>query len=304
MPKNLPMAILGKTGLDVTRLGFGAMEIRDLADLPEDRSLTGKQAQMMLNAVLDSGINFLDTSIDYGRSEEIIGKYISHRRSEFYLASKCGCPALPDLLGGGHVFTRENIVAGVNQSLERLNTDYIDIIQLHNPTVEDVEKGDLVSVLNDLRRDGKVRWIGVSATLPHLSTFIEWQVFDEFQIPYSALLRNHEDVISTASDIGMGTVIRGGVSKGEPGVSGVSRPDAWSKFDEANLDDLREDGESRTAFVLRFTLSHSQIHTIIVGTQNRMHLDENVAVAQRGPLSIDVYEEAKRRLSAVGVGSE
>ena len=292
MPKNLPMAILGKTGLDVTRLGFGAMEIRDLADLPEDRSLTGKQAQMMLNAVLDSGINFLDTSIDYGRSEEIIGKYISHRRSEFYLASKCGCPALPDLLGGGHVFTRENIVAGVNQSLERLNTDYIDIIQLHNPTVEDVEKGDLVSVLNDLRRDGKVRWIGVSATLPHLSTFIEWQVFDEFQIPYSALLRNHEDVISTASDIGMGTVIRGGVSKGEPGVSGVSRPDAWSKFDEANLDDLREDGESRTAFVLRFTLSHSQIHTIIVGTQNRMHLDENVAVAQRGPLSIDVYEEA------------
>ena len=304
MPKNLPMAILGKTGLDVTRLGFGAMEIRDLADLPEDRSLTGKQAQMMLNAVLDSGINFLDTSIDYGRSEEIIGKYISHRRSEFYLASKCGCPALPDLLGGGHVFTRENIIAGVNQSLERLNTDYIDIIQLHNPTVEDVEKGDLVSVLNDLRRDGKVRWIGVSATLPHISTFIEWQVFDEFQIPYSALLRNHENVISTASDTGIGTVIRGGVSKGEPGVSGVSRPDAWSKFDEANLDDLREDGESRTAFVLRFTLSHSQIHTIIVGTQNRMHLDENVAVAQRGPLSMDVYEEAKRRLSAVGVESE
>lgn len=304
MAKNLPMAILGKTGLDVTRLGFGAMEIRDLADLPEDRSLTGKQAQMMLNAVLDSGINFLDTSIDYGRSEEIIGKYISHRRSEFYLASKCGCPALPDLLGGGHVFTRENIIAGVNQSLERLNTDYIDIIQLHNPTVEDVEKGDLVSVLNDLRRDGKVRWIGVSSTLPHLSTFIEWQVFDEFQIPYSALLRNHENVISTASDTGIGTVIRGGVSKGEPGVSGVSRPDAWAKFDEANLDDLREDGESRTAFVLRFTLSHSQIHTIIVGTQNRMHLDENVAVAQRGPLAMDVYEEAKRRLSAVGVGPE
>ena len=115
MAKNLPMAVLGKTGLDVTRLGFGAMEIRDLADLPEDRSLTGKQAQMMLNAVLDSGINFLDTSIDYGRSEEIIGEYISHRRSEFYLASKCGCPALPDLLGGGHVFTRENIIAGVNQ---------------------------------------------------------------------------------------------------------------------------------------------------------------------------------------------
>ena len=304
MAKNLPMAVLGKTGLDVTRLGFGAMEIRDLADLPEDRSLTGKQAQMMLNAVLDSGINFLDTSIDYGRSEEIIGKYISHRRSEFYLASKCGCPALPDILGGCQVFTSDNIIAGVNQSLERLNTDYIDIIQLHNPTVEDVEKGDLVSVLNDLRRDGKVRWIGVSSTLPHLSTFIEWQVFDEFQIPYSALLRNHENVISTASDTGIGTVIRGGVSKGEPGVSGVSRPDAWAKFDEANLDDLREDGESRTAFVLRFTLSHSQIHTIIVGTQNRMHLDENVAVAQRGPLAMDVYEEAKRRLSAVGVGPE
>ncbi len=87
------MAILGETGIEVTRLGFGAMEIKDLADVSEDRSLTGEQAQIMLNAVLDSGINFIDTSIDYGRSEEIIGKYISHRRSEFYLASKCGCPA-------------------------------------------------------------------------------------------------------------------------------------------------------------------------------------------------------------------
>src|SRR6478735_324625 len=85
---DLPKRQLGRTGLEVTMLGYGAMELRGA---PRARDTTDAQAETILNAVLDAGINYIDTSIDYGVSEERIGRYISHRRSEYYLASKCGC---------------------------------------------------------------------------------------------------------------------------------------------------------------------------------------------------------------------
>ena len=85
---------LGKTGLYVTVLGFGAMELRGPGSaIRNGRPIEPAQAEKVLNSALDNGINFVDTSIDYGSSEELIGEYIAHRRSEYYLASKCGCNA-------------------------------------------------------------------------------------------------------------------------------------------------------------------------------------------------------------------
>jgi aryl-alcohol dehydrogenase-like predicted oxidoreductase len=81
--------VLGVTGADATILGYGAMELRGRPRGPE---IAGEDAGRLLNAVLDGGINLIDTSPDYGRSEELIGTYIGHRRDEFFLASKCGCP--------------------------------------------------------------------------------------------------------------------------------------------------------------------------------------------------------------------
>src|ERR1043166_2756875 len=81
---------LGRTGLQVTALGYGAMEVRG-SRIWGGRPVTEEQAATILNAVLDSGINFLDTANDYGRSEEFIGKFLSGRRGEFYVATKCGC---------------------------------------------------------------------------------------------------------------------------------------------------------------------------------------------------------------------
>lgn len=293
MPARLPTAVLGRTGLKVTRLGYGAMELRGE---PRGRPVTEEQAGAILNAVLDYGINFIDTSNDYGRSEEHIGRHVSHRRSEYYLATKCGCrPG-----GGEHIWTRENLFRCLNESLQRLKTDYVDLMQLHNAGVSDCEQGGLVEALQEMRRQGKVRGIAASTTLPNLPTYIEWGVFDEFQIPYSALQRDHEGWITRAADAGIGTVIRGGVAKGEPG-SGQGRGEVWAKFDEAGLDELREEGESRTAFMLRFTLAHPKVQTIIVGTRSLEHLRDNAQAAQRGPLSPAIYAEARRRLDAAGV---
>src|SRR5918996_1157922 len=120
----LPTRTLGRTGLEVTALGYGAMELRGA---PRGRDISPDQAQIVLNAVLDQGITFIDTSIDYGQSEELIGRFIAARRSDFILASKCGslvgaAPAPPGERNP-HIFTRENIIAGVNQSLARMKTD-------------------------------------------------------------------------------------------------------------------------------------------------------------------------------------
>src|SRR4051794_36507553 len=84
----LPKRELGRTGLQVTMLGYGAMELRGA---PRGRDVTEEQAETILHAVLDAGINYIDTSIDHGVSEERIGRYIADRRSDYYLASKCGC---------------------------------------------------------------------------------------------------------------------------------------------------------------------------------------------------------------------
>ena len=153
-----------------------------------------------------------------------------------------------------------------------------------------------------MKQQGKVRFIGCSSTHPHIETYINTGVFDVFQIPYSALERAHEQAITQAARSGAGTIIRGGVARGEPG-EGLGNQDRWATFEKANLDELRTEGESRTAFLLRFTLSHPNMHTTIVGTLIPKHLEENVRIAEQGPLPADVYEEAKRRLDAAAAAS-
>jgi aryl-alcohol dehydrogenase-like predicted oxidoreductase len=295
MAGQLPTATLGRTGLEVTRLGFGCALWR-----PDKPHWTEEQAGRVWGAALDAGINFFDTAYDYIYSEEWMGRSLASRYDEFHLATKGGCiDDRPADNGSTHLWTRENIFRGIETSLKRLGRDRVDILQLHNPTVDDVEAGGIVNALNDIRTQGMTRWIGVSTTLPHLPAFLESGAFDVMQIPYSALQREHEEWITKAAQAGVGIIIRGGVAQGEAGV-GRGASETWSKFEEARLDELLEEGESRSAFVLRFTLAHPDIHTTIVGTTRLEHLQENLDAAIKGPLSDEVYAEAKRRLDAAG----
>lgn len=296
---DLPKHLLGQTGLEVTSLGYGAMELRALDEA---------SAGAILNAVLDAGINFIDTSIDYGRSEELIGRCISQRRSDYFLASKCGC--VPGGSGGDHVHTAANVRAGVEHSLRLLKTDHLDLVQFHRSLTEAEfnEQGALQEVLR-LRDEGKVRFVGVSGTLPHMSAQIDMGVFDAFQVPYSALQREHEAVIAKASAAGAGIIVRGGVARGAPSdwerqyymLRTETMRDRW---DEARLDELLGGGMTRMEFMLRFTLSNSDLDTTIVGTKSVEHLAGNVAAALAGPLPADVLAEAKRRLAAAGSAPE
>jgi aryl-alcohol dehydrogenase-like predicted oxidoreductase len=271
------------------------------------RTISQDEATAVLNAVLDGGVNLIDTSPDYGPSEELIGGAIAGRRGEYVLATKVGCPVVTEA-GSGHVYTRENIVAAVEQTLRRMRTDHLDIVQFHgSPSRATLEEHDAIGVLRELQQQGKVRFIGMSGTIPNLADQVAMGVFDEFQIPYSALQREHETLITEAARGGAGTVIRGGVARGAPAEDkgwNIRRlpevPDERPRatWESAGLDGLL-DGMSRMEFMLRFTLTHPDVHSTIVGTANLEHLRANLEVARKGPLAADLYAEAKRRLDAV-----
>jgi len=300
---SLETRTLGRTRATVTKLGYGAMELRS-------SRLDHDDVDALLNQVLDAGVNMIDTSPDYGASEEHIGRAISHRRDEYFLASKCGCP-VGEVVGDGgpagreHVFTADNVRAAVEQSLRRMRTDHLDLVQFHlSPSPDTMTEHDALAELVACRDEGKVRFLGVSGTLPNLPDQIAMGVFDAFQIPYSAVEREHEASISEAADAGAGTIIRGGVARGFPEPR-ADYPERYqemirarnARFEQTAVDDLLGD-MSEMEFMLRFTLSHPDLHTTIVGTKNPEHFAANVAAAERGPLPDDVYAEAKRRFAA------
>ena len=292
---------LGETGLDVSVLGYGAMELRGpRSPIPKGRPVDPAQAEKVLNSVLDSGINLIDTSIDYGESEELIGKYVSHRRDEYLLASKCGCNADTTSVEEGnaprHIYTRENLIKGVELSLRRMNTDHLDLLQFHgSPPVE--LRDQAVQTLLDLKSDGKTRFIGVSDVLPTVTDFVEMGVFDVFQFPYSALDREHESLITQLANSGSGTLIRGGIARGEPG-HGLADPNLWAAWDKARLDELL-DGMDQFEFLLRFTISHPDLSTTIVGSLYPDHISRNIAAVSKGPLPESLCNEIKNRLENV-----
>jgi aryl-alcohol dehydrogenase-like predicted oxidoreductase len=280
---------LGRTGADVTILSYGAMELRGQPRGPE---IADEDAAALLNAVLDSGINLIDTSPDYGRSEELIGRYVGHRRDEFFLASKCGCPLRPPADAPPpypHDYSPANVRADVEQSLRRLGTDRLDLVQVHmSPSQATLAENQTVQALTELQAEGKIRFLGMSGILPELPDHIAMGVFDVFQIPYSAVQRDHEYLITEAASAGAGTLIRGGAARGAASEDknwstgplsqerGVGQRN-WETSGVAGL--LADAGMSNMEFVLRFTLSHPALSTTIVGTSNPAHLASNIAAA-------------------------
>jgi aryl-alcohol dehydrogenase-like predicted oxidoreductase len=176
-----------------------------------------------------------------------------------------------------------------------------------SPSRRQLDDDGTIEMLSVLRAEGKIRFIGMSGTLPNLPDHIAMGVFDAFQIPYSAVQREHEELITAAAAAGAGTLIRGGAARGAPaedkqwrqGPIGLTEGEGQRRWEASGVDDLLGD-MSRLEFVLRFTLSHPGLSSTIVGTSQVAHLSSNLAFAEKGPLPADLYEEAKRRLSPTG----
>lgn len=298
-----------KTDLYVSRLGYGSME---LAGPPLGRAIAEADAIRFINTIVDSGITYIDTSIDYGLSERLIGKALSHRRKDFVLASKCACAVGVEGAGDKHekhTYTGENVIAGIEQSLVRLKTDHLDVVQVHgDPTRKQLEDGGVIDALQKMKRDGKVRLIGISSRLPKLADFVSADYFDLVQVPYSPLQRTNEGVIALLKQSGKAIIARGVTGRGAPAKDWRTRPigtqdgyvkDLWQR---AGLDDILG-GMPRLEFMIRFVLAHDDIDVALVATTDPVHLAEDAAIAGKGPLDAAMVAEARRRLDAAGGGS-
>ncbi|TCT14648.1 aryl-alcohol dehydrogenase-like predicted oxidoreductase [Natranaerovirga pectinivora] len=296
---------LGNTDLNVTALGYGAMELREL-DASDVR-----QAEFLLNESLDRGINFIDTSPCYKGSEAFIGKTIAHRRSEYILATKCCCNLTGD--GPGHIFNRDTVLSNIENSLKLMKTDYLDLVQIHTPLPGDLgheDRDETIQTLLSLKDKGIIRYMGISfkngrsdeagypAEYSYISfkEYIKYNVFDTMQLVYGALTPMNELAITKAAHKGIGTIVRGVVKK------------YYDYYDElfikAKLDELIENGDNRHSFLIRFALNHSDLDTMIIGTKSLDHLKQNIVATERGKLPDDIYIESKKRLNDIGVTSK
>ena len=193
----------------------------------------------------------------------------------------------------------------------RLKTEHLDVLQFHlSPARTVLEQNDSLAELRALQAEGKVRFIGISSTLPEFQDHIGMNAFDVFQVPYSLLERQHEAPIHEAAASGAGIVIRGGVSRGvmvkdEAVINeypALLRPAFRARrqlWHEAGHADLVQ-GMTPMEFMLRFTIGNPDMSTTIVGTANPAHVADNARAAARGQLPPDVYAEACRRFAKPG----
>ncbi len=280
---NLPTRQLGRTRLHVTQLGYGSMGLRGPRTWGK-RVVDDEDAEKILNAVLDHGINFIDTSPDYGVAEERIGRFLKDRRSEFYLSTKCGCDPVQhdDHLEIQHTWTLDRVKRNLDESLTRLQTTHLDILFFHGGQADELKESGLIQFALDMKSSGVIGCIGVSSKLPELTRMIDTGVFDVIQAPYSCLEPSHGEELQRAHTEGIGIVIRGGIAHGGPDAE-IQREHintAWQDF--ATRQSIS--GLTPAQTILRNTLQQSFCDTTIVGTSNLDHLAANVhlATAQAG----------------------
>jgi aryl-alcohol dehydrogenase-like predicted oxidoreductase len=273
---------LGATGVQVSPLCLGAMMFGAWGNPDHDESIR------IIHAALDAGINFVDTADIYsaGESEEIIAKALAGRRDDVFLATKVGYPIGDDPHRRGA--SRRRIITGVEESLRRLRTDWIDLCQVHRPDpLTDIE--ETLSALSDLVHQGKVRNIGHS-TFP-ASEIVEgqWiarerghQLFRCEQATYSMLVRGVEyDVLPTCRRHGMGVItyspLGGGWLSGRyrqgggEGPTSPSRQTVAERFDSSLLANERK---------LEAVLRHPAVSAAIIGPRTMDHLESQVTAAE------------------------
>lgn len=223
---DLPRHTLGRTGLQVTTLGFGSLELRGMVRRRRPathgwpagahpargpgrrhqlhrgrrRLRRSRRAHRPVHRQPPTGVlPRLQVRVPAGREQVLAARAHQVRH------------ALPRL----HDYSRRNIIDALHQSLRRLKTDYLDVLQFHfSPAKEVLEHERAIQTLADLKRAGKIRFLGCSSILPNLTDHIGMGVFDVLQIPYSALQPEHQAVIAEAAKAGAGIVIRGGVARG------------------------------------------------------------------------------------------
>lgn len=284
--------VLGKTGLNVSILGFGGAEIGyEGVPLPIVETLLG--------SALDAGLNVIDTAECYGDSEEKIGQAVGKRRDDFHLFTKCGHASgfdLPD-------WDLKMLEQSIDRSLQRLKTDRVDLVQLHSCSEEILRQGDVIAVLQKARDAGKTRFIGYSGDDQAALYAVQCGAFDTLQT--SLNVADQQPITLTlpqAQAANMGVICKRPIANAawkHAEAPGGYPQTYWERLQKLQYDFL-SDSQKAAEIALRFTLSQPGVQTAIVGTTNPDRWHQNANLLTAGPLPADQTRAIRARWQAVG----
>ena len=279
--------------MDVSVLGFGGAEI-GFEGAPDS------DVEALLNSALDAGLNVIDTAECYADSEEKVGRAVGKRRNDFYLFTKIGHSAgfsEPD-------WDPAMLAKQIDRGLQRLQTDRVDLIQLHSCSEEMLRQGDVVDVLVRAKEAGKTRYIGYSGDQSAAKYAVDCGIFDALQTSVNiADQESLELTIPAAAARGMGVIAKRPIAnvawkKGsDPNSYGYVY---WQRLQELQYPFLENADAVGTA--LRFTLAEPGVCVAIVGTKNPRRWEENVRLLDAGPLGAKDMEQIRERWLACRKG--
>ena len=309
---------LGKTGIRVSEIGFGGWAIGGAAEASGTPIGWGRSSDdeslAAIRRARDLGVNFFDTSDSYGfgRSESLLGIVLSRKRQDVVIATKVGVVRADGTLKKD--FSKEHIFHAVDGSLKRLRTDYIDLYQMHNPTLQDLRREEIQEAMEMLQDAGKIRFWGVSITTPDEGLEIVRHGWGHaLQVLYNVLNQAPADeLLPLAKQKGYGVIARVPLASGL--LTGKFRPDTVFAKDDVRqnfltpkrleeaiprVDEVKSiiGGAARSLAegALRFVLANDAVSTTIPGARNVRQVETNIAAAE-GRLPADVLEKLRGRL--------
>lgn len=310
---------LGSTGIDVSEIGFGAWAIggaTSAGGVPVGWGRTQDDESMAaIRRAVELGITFFDTADIYGhgRSESLLGIVLSRRRKDVVIATKVGVSRTS---AEDHIkdFSKKHIYLAVDASLRRLRTDYIDVYQLHNPTIADLEREEIQDAMATLQNLGKIRVWGVSVTTPSEGIEIIRRGWGyTLQVLYNILNQSPErELLPLAKERGYGIIARVPLASGL--LTGKYRADSSFPSSDirqnfltprrlveaiARVDEARSivSGTTRslTEAAIRFPLAHAAVSTVIPGAKSAHQVELNAAAAN-AQLPDEVVAKLRSRL--------
>lgn len=284
--------ILGRTGIAVSELAFGGVEIGipyGLGVSSKEHMLTKEQAIELLYASFEKGINFFDTARLYGESESIIGTAFAGIRKEIVIGTKCkhfrdASGQIPPY----HVL-KGIIKSSLEESLTALNTDYVDLFMLHQSDHEILENDDVARVFQECKYEKLIRATGASTyAVTESDLAIDKGVWDVIQLPFNLMDQQQAKVFKKAEQQGVAIVIRSVLLRGILSAKGRNLHPALhavalqlSKYQQL----LNDERTSLPALAMKFALSYAQPASILVGLDNQAYLEEAVKAANGKYLS-------------------
>jgi len=289
---------LGTTGLKVSEISLGTVELGmdyGFQGTGHYRKPDERSAIALIHQAIDEGINLIDTAPVYGNSEELIGKALKGRGSRPYIATKVTIPE--------HRNREQDIPTAISRSidasLKALQVDVIDLLQIHNMTMEMLDRGEVVGLLERARRQGKICLIGASIYEEDISLrAIDDQRIHSVQVPFNLLNQEMaKRIFPGAANRGIGVLARSAFLRGLLTSQIDQAPDAMALLKAtalAALEEMKGEVSNLSEAALRFCLSVPNISTILIGTRSGDELTSNLAAADKGALAPGWLERLRK----------